>query len=293
MQFPTKIASLKPYLFKIAYQMTGSVEESEDILQDVLFQWLQKDQKEIDSQKKYLAKAVINRSLNYAEKLKKVRATYKGVSLPEPIVEGMLDFELDSQNDLKISFLLLLEQLNPIERAIFILRESFDMNFADIGFIVDKPEDGCRQMHHRSLKKVKSPKKRFSAKKEQVNTLIQAYQKACFQGELNDFIDLLKEDIQMFADGGGKVPSALKPLIGKPIVSLFLTNLQKKFGHLFHFEFVNINGGPGVISYRKVDNLPDSVISFEQDEDGVCQIYSQRNPDKLKFLQKNRPFCHE
>lgn len=284
MQFPANIASLKPYLFKIAYQMTGSVEESEDILQEVLYQWLQKGQKGIDSQKKYLARAVVNRSLNYAERLKKVRATYKGVYLPEPIVEGTLDFELDQQNDLKFSFLLLLEQLNPIERAIFILRESFDMNFADIGFVVDKPEASCRQIHHRSQKKIKSPKKRFSAKQEQVTNLIKAYQKACFQGQLGDFIDLLKEDIQMFADGGGKVPSALKPLIGKPIVSLFITNLHKKFGHLFHFEMVRINGGPGVIFYRKSDNLPESVISFEQDEEGVKRIYSQRNPDKLQFL---------
>ena len=85
----------------------------------------------------------------------------------------------------------------------------------DIAYIVERQEDSCRQMHHRSLKKVKSPKKRFSATKVHVATLLKAYQKACFQGQLGDFIDLLKEDIKMFSDGGGKVPAALKPLIGK------------------------------------------------------------------------------
>ena len=130
MQFPSNIAKLKPFLFKIAYQMTGSVEESEDILQEVLYQWLKRESKDIASNKSYLTKAVINRSLNYLERLKKVRATYKGVYLPEPIVEGTLDFELEDQGGLKFSFLVLLEQLNPVERAVFLLRESFDMNFA-------------------------------------------------------------------------------------------------------------------------------------------------------------------
>lgn len=270
---------LKPLLFSLAYKMTGRVEESKDIVQDVFEKYLQTNT-EIHYLKSYLSKAVTNACINFLKEKQKEREKYFGKWLPEPL-ETNDEKLLSNDDDLHYGFMLLFENLSPLERAIYLLRESFEMSFREIAENFELAEDNSRQLYHRSKKRLAAGK-RFNMDPEQKEAILSLFEKACLTGNISMLIDHLKEDIIIFSDGGGKVPAAVNEVTGKTNAGKFLQGIYDKNEGKIQFYFTYLNGSPAAIVF--MDDKPDTVAVIETDEDGIGQMFFIRNPEKIRHL---------
>lgn len=260
--------------------MTGMVEDSEDLVQDVYAAWVTHSSNVLDP-KSYLAKATINKALTYLKHRQKERESYVGIWLPEPLPDNK-DFNPDDSTDVQFGILLLLEKLSPVERAVFLLRESFDLSYKEIGQEFELNEDHCRQLYHRAKEKLQG-RKRYNAEPEQQQQVLDLFEKASISGDLSILLNYLKNEVAVYSDGGGKVAAAINAIIGKEQVSKFLYGLYSKAGQYLEFKFSSINGSPAAVLV--VNSKIDTVILLEADETGIESIYFVRNPDKLEHLK--------
>jgi len=242
MSFDTTFNELHPLLFSIAYRMTGNIADSEDLIQDTFEKWLQINPKEITHPKAYLCKAVSNRCINYLKKQQKQREKYKGTWLPEPLIAHPTLEHLDKNIHLSYGILRLLEALSPLERAIYLCKESFDFDYTELANIFEKRPDHCRQLYHRAQQKLQTDKKRFEVNPKQQGDLLQLFAKAAQEGDVGALLHFLKEDIAFYSDGGGKATAALNPLFGKQIVSKFLLGILKKNNAIYTSELGVLRG---------------------------------------------------
>lgn len=272
---------LRSKLFALAYRMTGNVAESKDILQEVWTNFLE-NASNVESPEKYLCRAVCNRTMSFLKQQQKVREHYKGVYLPEPLLATALDFEIEE--DISMGFWLLLEKLNPIERAIFLLRESFDFEYQELAALFEMQAATCRQHFHRAKEKLSSAKKRFSPTPEEQAYWLQLFAQAN-QGKIENFIQALKEEVVIYSDGGGKVSAALNPIYGKENCGKALRGFSQKTGHLFDIQFAVVNHSPAFLFYHKTTQALDSAFVLDIDYQGITTIYIVRNPDKLAVFQ--------
>lgn len=280
---PEIILEYQNLLFSIAYQMTGEVATSEDVVQEVWASWIEKTTETVANPKAYLTRSVVNRSLNYLTEAKRQRESYRGTWLPEPLVYDVHE-QTEAQLDLSYSFMLLLEKLTPTERAVFILKESFEVDYQELAEMLASNETNCRQLYHRAREKIANPKKRFAFDKKQHQQLLETFTQASETGDITDFIQLLKEDIVVYSDGGGKVSAALHPLFGKTIVEKFLRGLaQKGFPH-FTLKPAIVNDSMAFLIFNRHSQQLETVFIIEAGDAGISDLYFVRNPDKLAHL---------
>lgn len=279
MELNTDILSLRPYLFGMAYNMLAIVEEAEDIVQDVYEKYL--SVKEVREPKAYLGRMVLNRSIDRLNELKQQRENYKGHWLPEPY----LTFEPDATPTVEYGLLVLLERLNPSERAVFILRESFSEEYSAIAELTGFSAEHCRQLLHRAHEKLErngshrvDPAKRLE--------LTEAFLYALHSRDLNALGQLLRNDIGLFNDGGGKRAAALKPLFGLQKVLKFLDGVMSLPDSQEDFEYrpAYVNGSPCALIFRRSTGELDSMQYVESEDDAtITRLLYVRNPDKLKI----------
>ncbi|MFT2008978.1 sigma-70 family RNA polymerase sigma factor [Pontibacter sp. 13R65] len=274
--------ALRPLLFSIAYKMTGTVQDSEDILQDVLVKWLQVAQP-VSSQKAYLAKAVANTCINFIKRKQQEREKYFGLWLPEPVPTEEPELLPQEDEELQYGFLLLLENLSPLERAVYLLRESFGLSYKELAENFELQEDHCRQLYHRAKARLHK-RKRFEVESQQKHKMLMLFEEACTTGNLSLLIGQLKEDIVLYSDGGGKVPAAVNNIHGKTNASKFLQGIYSKNGVRATFRFVYLNNSPAAVVF--INGGPDTVAVLEADESGISHMYFVRNPEKIQHLQK-------
>ena len=271
------------FLFSIAYKMTGNTMDSEDIVQEVLEIWERKEEKSaIVNEKKYLAKAIKNRTLSFLEHQERQKASYIGTFLPEPILKEAYK-SIDNQFDLNFGWVVLLSKLSPTERAIFILKESFDLTYEDLAEIFDFTEENCRQLYHRAKEKVQANKNRFSPNPTQKMQIALAFQSALTTGNLESLIDVLKKDIVVYSDGGGKRPSAINPVIGNVNSAKFLLGLYGKFFEGLGRKIIStfINHCPSALVYEANNQTIETVLILDCTENQVNDVFIIRNPEKI------------
>jgi RNA polymerase sigma-70 factor (ECF subfamily) len=276
------LVSLRPYLFKIAYNMTGMIEEAEDIVQDVYAKWLSGGRTDVDHPKAYLGRMVVNQSINRLNELKSVRENYVGFWLPEPYITLQ-----PNQDELSLDYglLVLLEKLNSLERAVFILRESFSESYDAIAELTGQSEQNCRQLLHRAREKTKS------AAAKPVNTdrhreLTEAFLFALHQHDRTTLESILRKDIELYGDGGGKKAASLKPLFGIDKVLKFLlgvTKLEKDNDHPYSYKPAFINSQPAALLFSDLTGELDSALYIAYDADGISRLHYIRNPEKLQI----------
>lgn len=277
----------QPLLFSIAYRMLGSVSDAEDIVQDVYLQISEKTIEQVENKKAYLCKMVTNRCIDYFKSARYKREVYIGPWLPEPLIFKDHDpiSEVMNQEALSFAFLLLLEKLNPIERAVFILREVLGYDYKEISRIVDRSEPNCRKIFSR-VKNQLPLKEESAGKPESKNKeTIQAFVSALYQGNIQKLEELLGKEVTLYSDGGGNVYAALKPVISKGLVTRFILNIMKQNHHADEpavVKMVNVNGELGLLVKGK-DNIL-TVISFHVKNAQISDIYIVRNPEKLKHV---------
>ena len=277
-------------LFSIAYRMLGSVADAEDLVQEAYLRWREAPEAEVRSPKSYLSAVVTRLSIDRLRAARVKREEYVGPWLPEPLLsdraeKGADPIELDES--LSMAFLVLLESLNPVERAVFLLREVFDYDYEEISRIVAKSEDNCRQIARRARQSVAARRPRFDRSPAQEERLTGRFVEACVSGDMEGLIGLLSEDVTLWSDGGGKVAAAPYPIHGPRAVARFLLGVLRTVPPGFSARPAQINGGPGVVGY--VDGHATSVVALDFEDGRLRGIRIVVNPQKLRALPPSSP----
>jgi RNA polymerase sigma-70 factor (ECF subfamily) len=210
------------------------------------------------------------------------REKYVGPWLPEPLVgERRMEEQVGDRETLSLAFLVLLESLNPQERAVFLLREVFDYDYAEVAEIVGKSEANCRQIARRARDHVAAKRHRFAPSQQRKQELSARFAAACVRGDLPGLIAVLDRDITLWSDGGGKAPAALNPIYGSDKVARFILGVLRKFGERIT-EPALVNGEPGFITWDEGRVV--TALALEIADDRIVGIHSVRNPDKLSRI---------
>jgi len=279
--------AVRPQLFAIAYRMLGSVVEAEDLVQEAYLRWQEASDVEVRSPSAYLTTIVTRLAINQLRSARAQREVYVGPWLPEPLVTTSGSDAPDTvelAESLSMAFLVLLERLSPIERAVFLLHEMFDFDYAEIARVVEKTEANCRQILTRARKHLGASRQRFEAAPAQADRLVQRFTRASQAGDLDGLLEVLAQDITLWADGGGKVPgAALKPVHGARAVARFAIGVVHRFVPADSvIRAAQINGEPGFIVY--VSGKPLAALVFQIRGDRIHTIYAIGNPEKLSAI---------
>jgi RNA polymerase sigma-70 factor (ECF subfamily) len=260
----------RPLLISIAYRMLGTSMDAEDIVQEAFLRWQQSPDTEIQSPKAYLSSIVTRLSIDHLRSAQVQRESYIGPWLPEPLLSERTITFLDTAilaESLSMAFLVLLESLSPIERAVFLLRKVFDFEYNEIAHIVDKSEANCRQIVKRAQDYIESRRPRFDVQPEQRDRLLMQFMQTCMSGDFDGLLNLLSDDITLWSDGGGKASAALNVIKGPEKVVRAMQGFLKKMPQDLVYQMATINGQPGVIMY--LDGRPYTVMILDFAPDGV------------------------
>lgn len=277
----------QPLLFSIAYRMTGSASQAEDIVQDAYLQYQRTDATTIQTLKAYLSTTVVHLSINYLKSAHVEREQYIGVWLPEPVLTSADDREpltrIEQQEAVSLAFLVLLEALTPPERAVFVLHKAFDYSFSEVAEMIGKSTENCRQLFHRAKSHLTEKHQRFAVASDTHRQLTASFLAACQSGNLATLTELLASDAIAWADGGGKIKAALSPISGRETVARLFIVLTRKItaNHLLSIE--EINGSPALISWSGAQL--NWVLALDISGKSIVGLRSILNPDKLTFLQ--------
>jgi RNA polymerase sigma-70 factor (ECF subfamily) len=278
---------LRPLMFSIAYRMLGSVSEAEDVVQEAFlrFHRVLAEGAAIESPKAYLSAVTTRLCIDQLKSARARREQYFGEWLPEPIVtEPGAAEQAATADSLSMAFLVLLESLSPVERAVFLLREVFDYGYEEIAEVTGKTEDNCRQLFVRARRRIDEGKPRFDASRRQREELARRFFAAAENGDMAALVGMLAADVVVYGDGGGKAPSWPRPIYGRERVSRLLVGVvaqAREYG--VAMRPTEINGQPGVM-FVDPENRIASVMSVDV-ADGVVQtVRSIINPEKLAHL---------
>ena len=275
-------------MFSIAYRMLGSAVEAEDILQQAYLR-SQNLSDEIVSPKAFLSTVVTRLCLNRLESAQRQRETYIGPWLPEPILtdEAAIDAaqRVELHESLSMAFLVLLEQLTPLERAVFLLRQVFDYEYAEIAEMVGSDEVACRQYFSRAKKHIAENRPRFQSTPKKHREILEQFLAAVSQGELDGLLALLSEDVTLWADGGGKVRgAALLPIHGRDAVARFVIASPVLAGGQLEPRITLVNEEPSLL--LSVNGETRLVVMFHTDGKHIREIRVITNPDKLTGVRE-------
>jgi RNA polymerase sigma-70 factor (ECF subfamily) len=272
-------------LFAIAYGMLGTTAEAEDVVQEAFARWHQADRSEVRSPPAYLTTVVTRLAINRLRSAERRRVEYVGPWLPEPLVSELDPAEVVTEAEqMSLALLATLERLNPVERAVFLLRDVFDFDYAEIAETVDKTEMNCRQIGRRARARLGEPARRYRATREEEDELLRAFVAAFEGGDLEGLTELLARDAVLWTDGGGKFKAALQPVDGAARIARFLIGIAGKEPPGVRTSPVRVNGDPGLRT--DTDSGARGVVALELGEGLIVGIRIVVNPDKLRHLER-------
>ena len=273
----------RPRLQRLAYRMLGSVAEAEDVVQDAWMRWSRAPD-DVRAPAAWLLQATARLALDRLKSARARRETYVGPWLPEPLIEPFTVDPVERAEDVSVAFLLALERLSPLERAVFLLHEVFDQDYAEVAAALGRSEAACRQLAARARDHLRDARPRFTVPQEQASRLVTAFMRAVRSDDPQALASMLAEDAVLVSDGGGKRPAALRPLVGREDVLKLLAGVAHRWAlpPPEELRLAWINGLPGAV-FDTSDGV--QTIAFEPDETGrLAAIYIVRNPDKLAHL---------
>ena len=273
----------RPKLMAIAYRMLGSVVEAEDVVGDVAERWAATDQTAVRVPEAWLVTVTSRRALDVLRSARLQRESYPGVWLPEPIATGEdAAAGVERTETLTMGFLLLLERLTPIERAVFVLHDVLDYDHEEVAEALGRTPAACRQALHRARTQVTVPKRRSAADRAQAARVAERFLAAGLTGDVDGLLATLAPDVVLTSDGGGVVHAAVRPVVGRDRVGRFVTNLMRRLVEAEPtFEAREFNGSRGGI-LRTGDTCFAYTIECEADQ--VTAIRVVLNPAKLGHL---------
>jgi RNA polymerase sigma-70 factor (ECF subfamily) len=273
----------RPRLLQLAYGLLGARADAEDVVQDAYLRLGRVDPESLRNPDNWLTTVVTHLALDRLRSAQRRREIYVGSWLPEPFVEFRSpEQEQITRSDISIAILFLLEQLRPRERAVFLLREVFDVSYGAIAEIIGKSEQTCRQIFSRARSRIgafsKHTAEEFHARAE----LVDRYADAILSGDAQKLIALMTDDAVFYSDGGGKVAANINPIYGVQRITRFIQGLGAKHVGRHSSVAVLVNSEPGLLTL--LDGKPDTVLAFGFEDNRIACLFGIRNPDKLKYL---------
>ena len=288
----------KPLLFSIAYRMLGSASDAEDVLQDAWIRYRGADRSNIRSPKAFMTTIVTRLCLDRLKSAQKTREEYVGPWLPEPVLTSELeDPETMTQRSesVTLAFLVLLEQLSPEERAVFLLKDVFDYEHSEIADILGTTTENSRQLLHRAKTRLKKGRPQPTGTPQSRRAIAERFARAFSTGDASELTALLTSDVGMWSDGGGKATAARRPLIGRDEVRNFLVGLHRigeNTGLIRDASLTieDINSEPALV--LRVGARMESIFVLSIDNDAIAEIRVVRNPDKLMRIGRQLNTLH-
>ncbi len=282
----------RPYLFSIAYRMLGSAMDAEDMVQETYLRYQRTPPESIHSLKAYLTTILTRLCMDQLQLARRKRELYVGPWLPEPILTpetadgadvGDPEKRVELEESVSLAFLVLLEQLQPFERAVFLLREVFAYEFAEIATMLDKSEAACRRSFSRAKRHLREQRPRFPASPRVHQQLLNGYYQAVRGGEMAPLMHLLSETVTLWADGGGNVrQAALRPIYGRDAVARFSLGTRRFWPADARVELEEVNGQTALVVRTGSDVF--AVLTIEVEQGQIQAIRVIANPEKLARL---------
>jgi RNA polymerase sigma-70 factor (ECF subfamily) len=270
-------------LFGIAYRMLGSAADAEDVVQEALIRWLRRGDREIQSVRAYLVTIVTRLCLDELASARSTRVTYTGPWLPEPVV--VEEEAAEKADSLSLAFLVLLEELTPLERAAYLLHDIFGYSFEEVARSLGRSPAACRQLGSRARKRIEERRQRFDADLCHGRELTDRFLVACATGDLSALLSMLSDDVVVWTDGGGKVRAAVRPVVGSYRSSRFLVSVAKK---LDGFPRATVlNGQPATVFVQGGTVVAALVLDIV--DGSIVGVRAVTNPDKLERLSARLP----
>jgi RNA polymerase sigma-70 factor, ECF subfamily len=276
-------------LFAMAYRMLGSAMEAEDIVQEAYLRYRATPPESIRTLKSFLTTIVHHLCIDHLKSAQVRRENYVGPWLPEPIITGDSASPLSplrriiDRESISMAFLVLLESLSPLERAVFLLREVFDYEYAEIARITGRDEAACRQLFSRAKKHIRAHRPRFSASPKTHAKMVGLFMEACIAGDIDGLMSLLAEDVTAWMDGGGKVAVTVRqPIQGRDKVARAIISHLSRVREGTTAEVIEANGLPALLVRLKGQIV--SLLTLEVEGDFIHVMRTVANPDKLAHL---------
>ena len=276
----------RPYLFSIAYRMLGSAMDAEDMVQETYLRAQATPPETITSLKAFLTTIITRLCVDQLNLARRKRELYVGPWLPEPIITAATPEQadpqerVDTEETISLAFLMLLEQLQPFERAVFLLHEVFEYGFVEIATLLGKSEVACRKSFSRAKKHLSEHRPRFPPSPQTHRRLLTGYFQAVQTGEMTALKNLLAEEVTLWADAGGKVKqAALRPIVGRDAVARFSLGTTRFLPENYRVEMAEVNGQAAVII--RIDGQAFFVLTIEVEADQIKAVRIIANPEKL------------
>jgi len=273
-------------LFAIAYRMLGSVTEAEDVVQEAFARYGRLDRSNVREPQAFLTTMVTRLAIDHLKAARTQREHYTGAWLPEPLLsdERGVAEQAELADSISMAFLVLLESLSPVERAVFLLREAFEYDYDAIAPIVDRTPEHCRQIALRARRQVDARRPRFEASKAQRDELASRFFAAAREGDPDALLELLSADSVLYGDGGGRAPAAPQPVHGRERVARVVLGLARTAAMVgVRDELVTVNGQPGA-RFTAPDGSLINIVALDIADGQVQAVRSVVNPDKLRHL---------
>lgn len=275
-------------LFTVAYEMTGSAADAEDILQETWLRWANVDLEQVRDQRAYLVRIATRLALDRLRAEKRRREMYVGEWLPEPLrTKPDVADDVDLAESVSMALMLVLETLSPTERAVFVMRETFDFSYDEIAAAVDKSPGAVRQIAHRARRHVEARRPREVVSRDEARAALESFQRAVEVGDVQGLLDVLAPEVVLIADGGGVRQAMLRPVSGAEKVARMILGGLSKHAVVFTADPTMVNGSPALII--RIDGELDGVMAARVEGARITGLYYVRNPEKLSRVTSETP----
>jgi RNA polymerase sigma-70 factor (ECF subfamily) len=272
-------------LFTVAYEMLGSAADAEDVLQETWLRWAGVDLGTVRDRRAYLVRITTRQALNRLRTLGRRKESYVGTWLPEPLLTAPdVAEDVELADSVSMAMLLVLETLQPTERAVFVLREVFDLGYDEIAEAVDKSPAAVRQIAHRARAHVAARRPRGVVSPTETRDALAAFQRAAETGDLQSLLDILAPDVVFLGDGGGVKQAVLRPIVGADKVARLLAIGLGRIAAAASLQPAQVNGYPALI--LRLNGDIDTVVAVRIDDGLITGLYAMRNPEKLSHMQR-------
>ncbi|MFF2960463.1 RNA polymerase sigma-70 factor [Streptomyces sp. NPDC057963] len=275
-------------LFTVAYEMLGSAADAEDVLQETWLRWIEVDLEQVRDRRAYLVRITTRQSLNRLRTMTRRKEAYVGPWLPEPVLTAPdVAEDVELAESVSMALMLVLETLSPTERAVFVLREAFDVGYDEIAAAVDKSPAAVRQIAHRARRHVDARRPRTAVSPGETRAALESFRRALETGDLQSLLDVLAPEVVLMSDGGGVKQAARRPVVGADKVARFIIGGSGKAEGALTSGPTVVNGNPALV--LRLDGEIDGVMAIRVEDARIVGLYYVRNPEKLTRVESETP----